>query len=119
MITLADASMQLDETTKKLSQQATTPAPGEGIALIDQWAGPLQEIEMMQPLSETLMALKKNLQDSPDNKSTIQETVSKLAQQVLELSSKMGAEGEMPSLLEGLASALRQLGEVSKTDAVD
>lgn len=116
MITLADASIQLDETTKKLSQQADAPTPQEGIALIDQWATPLQEVEMTQPLSETLITLKKQLRDSPDNKSAIQETVSKLAEQVSEIASKMGAEGEMPSLLEGLASALRQVGEVSKTD---
>lgn len=110
--------MQLDETTKKLSEQANGPTAQESIALIDQWANSLQEVEMTQPLAETLVALKNHLQDDPDNKSGIQETISKLAQQVSELSSKMGAEGEIPSLLEGLASALRQLGEVSKTDTV-
>lgn len=117
MITLADASIQLGETTKTLSGQANGPTTQESIALIDQWVGPLQEVDMTRPLSETLTALKAQLGESKPNKSAIQDTVSKLAQQVSEMSSRMGAEGEMPSLLEGLSSALRQLGEVSRTDA--
>ena len=116
MMTLADASIQLDETTKKLGTQGNGPTLQEGIALIDQWANSLQEIEMAQPLAKTLTTLKSHLQQSPTDKETIQETVGKLAGQISELSSEMGAEGEMPSLLEGLASTLRQLGEVSKTD---
>lgn len=119
MITLADASIQLDETTKKLSQQTDSPTSQEGIALIDQWAASLQEVEMTQPLAETLNTLKEHLQKSPTDKDSIQETVAELARQISEIASKMGAEGEMPSLLEGLASALRQLGEVSKTDTVE
>ncbi|TAE32203.1 MAG: hypothetical protein EAZ91_04850 [Cytophagales bacterium] len=119
MLTLADASIQLDETTKALSGTANGPASQDGIALIDKWAGPLGEVDMTQPLAETLGALKTQLQGTGDNKAGIQETVTKLAQQVSEISSKMGAEGEMPSLLEGLASALRQLGEVSKTDTAN
>jgi uncharacterized phage infection (PIP) family protein YhgE len=116
MITLADASIQLDETTKTLSAQANGPAPQESIALIDQWAGSLAEVEMTQPLADTLSTLKTQLGETSPDKNAIQETVAKLAQQVSELSARMGAEGEMPSLLEGLSSALRQLAEVSKTD---
>lgn len=114
MITLADASVQLDETKQILTENAQGLDAQQGIALIDRWVGPLADVEMMQPIAQTLDTLKRQLE--PYDSEAIRETVKTLAGQVDELSTQVGSEGEMPSLVDGLAAALRKIADVSRTD---
>lgn len=114
MMTLADATVQLNELTQQLTSTTSGPAPAKGTTLIDQWMDSLREVEMTQPLADTLGMLRQQLGSA--GTAQIQETILMLSQQISELSSKMGAEGEMPGLLDGLAAALRQIGDVSRTD---
>lgn len=116
MMTLADATGQLTDLTQKLSTNPNGPSPTDGAGLIDRWTGSLEEVEMTQPLAETLGTLKQQL--TATNTPALQKTLKTLAEQIAEMSAKMGAEGEMPGLLEGLAAALRQLADVSRTDTV-
>ena len=117
MMTLADATVGLTELTDTLTGHPEGPTPQKSIALIDQWVGLLEGVETTQPLVDTLTALKEELSGS--DKAAIQQRVQTLGEQISELSTKMGAEGEMPSLLEGLAATLRQTGDVSRADSVD
>lgn len=114
MMTLADATGQLTDLTQKLSTSPNGPSPTDGATLIDRWTSSLREVEMTQPLADTLSTLKQQLTGA--DTAAVQETVKTLAEQIAEMSAKMGAEGEMPGLLEGLAAALRQLADVSRTD---
>jgi len=115
MMTLADASIGLDELTDKLGARPQGPTPQEGTALIDQWIGPLQEVESTQPIAATLIQLK-GLLDQADPQAQ-QQTLQTLSEQISELGLKMGVEGEIPSLLEALSAVLRQSGELSKADS--
>lgn len=116
MMTIADTTALLDETTGKLSLEDVMLNPEAGIGLIDQWIGPLQAGENTKPIADKLEQVKQWLQTGKTDDETMRNTLSELANMISELGSQMGSEGEMPSLMDGLASAIRQIGGTSKAD---
>ena len=116
MMTIADTTALLDETTGKLSSEDAVLNPEAGVGLIDQWIGPLQAGENTKPIADKLDQVKKRLQTGETDDEAMRSTLSELADMISELGSQMGSEGEMPSLMDGLASAIRQIGGTSKAD---
>ena len=116
MLSLADTTDLLDQTTTQLMQPTSTLTPQLGIALIDAWLGPLQAADNTKPLADELSALQMLLQANPLPEEAIQAALVPLAEQLSVLATGMGGEGEMPALLEGLATALRQAAQSSKAD---
>ena len=114
MMTLGETTDLLDQTTDLLSGDATQLTPKTGIGLIDQWLPPLQSAENTKPIADKLVELKTLLGATSTNEEAVRNVVGKLAEEISTLSSAMGSEGEMPSLLEGLSAAMRQAGETSK-----
>ena len=114
MLNLGDISALLDETTQQLSQ-STTLTPQAGISLIDQWIIPLGEAENTKDFASQLQELKTLLTDNPED-SAVQTLLARLADGLTEFSSQVGPEGELPSLMTGLASALRQVGGTSAAE---
>ena len=116
MINLADATNLLDETTQKLSAESQTLTPGEGIALIDQWIAPLENAENTRPIAEELKQLKSLLQAENVDSAAVTGQLEKIAGELSLLAPETGSEGEMPSLIEGLAAALRLAAGASDTE---
>lgn len=119
MLTLADTTLLLDQTTSQLSGESGFLTPQTGVALIDAWLPPLQQGENTRPLADQLTALKALLLAQPVDEIAVQTAPSPLAEQLALLGTEMGGEGEMPSLLEGLASVLRQAASSSRADTPD
>lgn len=119
MLTLADTNLLLDQTTSQLSGKSGSLTPQTGVALIDAWLPPLQQGENTRPLAEQLTALKALLLAQPVDEIAVQTALSPLAEQLALLATEMGGEGEMPSLLEGLARVLRQAASSSRADTPD
>ena len=116
MLTLADTTDLLAQTTDLVGGKAAPLTPQAGIDLIDQWLGPLQTAENTKPIADTLVQVKALLQNETPNEEAMRTQLGQLAELVSTLSPAMGSEGEMPSLLEGLSAALREAGETSKAD---
>ncbi len=116
MLSLAETTDLLDQTTTRLMDEPDSITPQAGIALIDAWLSPLQEGENTRPLAEQLATLKVLLMANPIDKKAVRVAVGPLAEQLSLLSPQMGGEGEMPALLEGLSTALRQASGSSKED---
>ncbi|MCE7062261.1 hypothetical protein [Dyadobacter sp. CY343] len=107
MKSLADTTELLDNTTTTLMGSEETLTPEIGIDLIDQWMVPLSESENTQPIAEELRKLKALLGTDPADSTGIVKQMGVIAAKVLLIAPDIGAEGEMPSLLAGLAAALR------------
>ena len=116
MITLANAMNLLLQTTEQLSANADTLTPQKGVALIDQWIEPLTAAENTQPIADQLNQLRSLLQAPATDENAVNTCLSELAEQTSIMGIGMGSEGEMPSLMDGLAAALRQAGQTSKVD---
>lgn len=116
MIDHADTTDLLDQTTQTLTGESGTPTPQEGIALIDQWIAPLEAGENTKPIAEELQKLKTLLKAEPVDSGAVFAILGEIAIQLTAIAPDMGSEGEMPSLLEGLASALRLTAGTSKAD---
>lgn len=114
MLDLGDTNALLDETTQQLSQ-STILTPQAGISLIDQWIIPLGEAENTKDFASQLQELKTLLTEKPED-SAVQTLLDRLADDLTEFSSQVGPEGEMSSLMTGLASALRQVGGTSTAE---
>lgn len=114
MITLADTSALLDKTTEQLSGDITQLTPRAGIQLVEQWIGTLQEGENTKPMADKLTEIRDLLETGKTEGKPLTNALGELADMLSELSPQMGSEGEMPSLLDGLATALRQVGGTSK-----
>lgn len=119
MLSLADTTSLLDETTSQVMSETGTLTPQSGIALIDEWLQPLQEAENTKPMAEHLSQLKTLLQATSPDGEAVRAKLGVLAEQLSILGTDMGGEGEMPSLMDALAAALRQAGGSSKADSVD
>lgn len=117
MLTLADASSLVQETTEQLHTDPGALTPQAGVALIDQWLEPLMTAENTRPIAEKLQELKTLLRVSAIDDDAVKTRMGELAELTSTMGSGMGSEGEMPSLLDGLASALRQAGQTSKADS--
>ncbi len=113
MITLADATSLLEQTTDLLQN---SPTPESGIQLLDQWIGPLRQAPNTKPIADALAKLKTRLQADPVDGAAVRKELGQIADLLSALSPETGSEGEVPSLLEGLAAALREAGETSITD---
>ena len=116
MLSLADTTDLLDQTTTRLMNDPDFITPQQGVVLIDSWLGPLQEAENTQPLAEQLAKLKVLLMADSIDEQAICDAVSPLSEQLSLFSSQLAGEGEMPALLEGLSVALRQAAGGSKAD---
>ena len=116
MMTLADSTELLQQTTEQLHADGAWLTPAAGITLIDQWLGPLAAAENTRPIADLLQHLKALLQAPQINNETVQQRMGELAQLTTTMGSGMGSEGELPSLMDGLASALRQAGQSARTD---
>ena len=123
MLTLADTTDLLAQTTDLVGGKAAPLTPQAGIGLIDRWLEPLQTAEITVDLSKALgevadklVQVKTLLQGRTPDADAVRTCLGELAELVSTLSPATGSEGEMPSLLEGLSAALRQAGETSKAD---
>ncbi len=116
MLTLADTTDFLDQTTKILTGESGELTPQAGVAQLDQWIGPLQDAQNTQPLAAGLSELKTLLQTTPVDETAVRSQMGILAEQLSLMSADMGSEGEMPALMEGLAASLRKAGDTSKAD---
>lgn len=116
MLSLSDTTDLLDQTTTQLMGTSGPLTPQQGIDLIDSWLVPLQAADNTKPLADELSALQMLLQARPLPEEAVREALGPLAEQLSRLATEMGGEGEMPALLEGLATALRQAGNTSKAD---
>lgn len=117
MLSLSHTTNLLDQTTAQLMGMSGPLTPHMGIALIESWFGPLQVADNTKPLADELSALQALLQAKPLPEEAVRTALGPLAEQLSLLSTEMGGEGEMPALLEGLATTLRQAGDSSKADA--
>lgn len=109
MLTHSDTSALLDKTTQQLSQSDGL-TPQSGITLIDQWVGPLGEAENTKGFARRLQELKTLLADTSPDEDAIRSIMVGLADDLTPFSAQVGSEGELPALLMGLASTLRQAG---------
>lgn len=119
MLSIADTTDLLDQTTTQLMQPSDPLTPQMGIALIDAWLGPLQASDNTKPLADELSALQMLLQAKPLPEEAVRTALIPLAEQLSVFATDMGGEGEMPALLEGLATALRQAAQSSKADTTE
>ena len=117
MLTLADSTDLVQQTTRQLSTEANSLTSQAGIALIDEWLEPLTTAENTRPIADKLGQLKTLLAAPAINNEAVRTRMGELAELTSTLGTGMGAEGEMPSLLEGLSSALRQAAGTSKADS--
>ena len=111
---LANTTDLLDKTTLKLVDDSHVLTPEEGVEIIDQWITPLSDSENTKPIADDLQKLKSLLLSEQVDREAVTAQLSKLADQLSLLAPETGSEGEMPSLIEGLASALRLAAGTSK-----
>ncbi|TDE15242.1 hypothetical protein [Dyadobacter psychrotolerans] len=114
MKSLADTTQLMETTTSMLMGDEKSVTAEAGIALIDQWISPLSESENTQPIAHELQKLKTLISANPTNSADVFVQMGILAAKVLLIAPEIGAEGEMPSLLAGLAAALRGVGNLEK-----
>jgi hypothetical protein len=112
---LADTTALLEETISQLMEDPENLTAEKGIALADQWIEPLQSSENTKPIAEEIQKLKALLQKQPVESENITEQLHVIAEKVAVLAPNMGTEGEMPSLLTALATALRMSGDATDT----
>ena len=116
MINLAETTSLLDETTQKLTSEPEHLTAREGIALIDQWITPLASSENFKPINEQLLKLKEMLISDSVDQDQVKSQLGVISEQLSLMAPDMGSEGEMPSLVEGLAAAMRFAAGTSKAD---
>ena len=119
MLSLADTTDLLDQTTTQLMQQSGPLTPQMGIALIESWLEPLQVADTTKPLADELSALQMLLQAKPLLEGAVRTALVPLVEQLSVLAIDIGGEGEMPALLEGLTAVPRQAADRSKADITE
>lgn len=112
---LADTSALLEETISRLMTEPEKLTAEDGVALADQWIKPLQSSENTKSIGDEVQKLKALLQGNPVNSEHVNNQMNTIAEKVALLAPDMGTEGEMPSLLTALATALRMSGESAET----
>lgn len=117
MLSLSDATALVQDTTDQLINTDTHLTPQAGSALIGQWLEPLSAAENTKPIADKLSQLKTSLGAPAVDEAAVQTLMGELAELISTMGAGMGSEGEMPSLLDGLASALRHTGQTAKGDA--
>lgn len=116
MLSLADTTDFLDQTTKTLTGELGELTPQTGIVQLNLWIEPLQAAQNTQPLAAELSKLKTLLEVTPVDEAAVQTQMGTLAEQLSLMSAAMGGEGETPALMDGLSASLRQGGDTSKAD---
>ena len=119
MLSLTDTTQLLDRTTSQLIAETEPLTPQAGLALIDSWIDSLQQGENTRPLAQQLTHLKALLEARPVDGPAVQAALGPLVEHLSLLATDMGGEGEMPSLLEVLATALRQAAGRLRTDTAE
>jgi len=114
MMTIADTTALLSETTSQLGSDLDKLSPRAGIGLVERWIEPLRAGENTAPMADKLTEIRDLLETGRTDGSAMTNALGELADMLSELSPEMGSEGEMPSLLDGLATTLRQIGGTSK-----
>ncbi|GGC14076.1 MULTISPECIES: hypothetical protein [Dyadobacter] len=113
---IADTTGFLDETTSMLMCEEKQLTPQKGVEIIDKWIIPLDQAENTRPIADGLKKLKSLLGQEPVDGGAVISQMGTLAGQLIVIAPDMGAEGEMPSLLMALASALRMAGDIPKSE---
>ncbi|WP_234735220.1 hypothetical protein [Tellurirhabdus bombi] len=110
MATLSDTSDLLDTTIDALSSDDPSELANNGTPLLDQWITVLQESENTHELAGKLQELKQAVSQPSPQSEGVQALLNDIADQLTEFSAETGSEGEMPSQLQSLAAALRNIG---------
>ena len=90
MLSLADTTDLLDQTTTQLMQQSGPLSPQMGIALIVSWLKPLQAADNTKPLADELSALQMLLQAKPLPEEAVRTVRVPLAGQLSALATDIG-----------------------------
>ncbi len=109
MTSHAEWSDLLDNTMAVLQVDAPVLTPQTGKGILDEWISAVSQGENTTELVDSLEELKTQL-ESNSGSDTIVTLLQQLADQTAEFSTMVGAEGDMSTRLEALASALRALG---------
>ncbi|GAB3319681.1 hypothetical protein GCM10027299_12430 [Larkinella ripae] len=109
METFENATDLLDTTIETLGQEENPQADSESSNLLSQWIEVLKQSENTRPLSNKLAQLSSALTTDSPNMTTIEGLLNDIADATQEFAVEVGPEGELPSQLEGLAAALRNL----------
>lgn len=107
MESFADTTELIRETTNLLMGGAKFITPQSAIELINQWIVPLSESESTRSITGILHKLRAILIANPTDAEGITGQMEFLATKISLIASDIGAEGEMPSLLAALSTALR------------
>lgn len=97
----------LEDTVATLSNGVITVSANNGVQLLDKWTGILNEGENTRDMGNLLGQLRQALNEPDAHSENIKHLLEQLAEQVSVFSADTGSEGEMPSQLESLATALR------------
>ncbi len=105
-----EASALLDATMGTLRADITNETPQSASDILDQWLDQLRDAANADALVNTMEQVKTRLKSDQFNSSELAELLNKLSEQTSEFSANMGSDGDMAIRLEGVASALRELG---------
>ncbi|WP_461096473.1 hypothetical protein [Spirosoma luteolum] len=84
--------------------------------VIDQWIAVLREGSNTSDIAQSLGTLKQTIESEKADHGALETLLNKLADQVTQLSTSVGSEGDMVTRLQGLAAALHTLaGKLSNT----
>ena len=84
--------------------------------MIDQWIAVLREGSNTSDMAQSLGTLKQAIDSEKTDHGTLEGLLNRLADQVTQVSTTVGSEGDMVTRLQGLAAALHTLaGKLSNT----
>ena len=106
---LPETSELLDTTIDTLTNGIDVEAGQADTSLLQKWIDILKQTENTQPLGEKLSELSDALTTKSPDKPTLQRLLNDIADTTTEFATEVGPEGELPSQLEGVAAALRNL----------
>lgn len=109
MTTPANSANLLDDTIEILSNEPTALPGDDSSNLLEKWINVLDQSENTQPLSHKLLELRDALKKDGPETDTIQRILNEIADATTEFATEVGPEGALPSQLEGVAAALRNL----------
>ncbi|RAJ94044.1 hypothetical protein LX87_03928 [Larkinella arboricola] len=101
----------LDKTIDSLAHGPGVSVSETNTDLLQQWIGILNESENTRDLAGKLSQLQEAVTQSSPDPATINGLMTEIADAVQEFSGEIGPEGELPSQLQGLATALRTASE--------
>ena len=105
-----DASDLLDATMGTLHADITNETPQTGTGVLDQWLDQLRPADNATALVNIMERLKTQLESDQFQAKELGNLLNELSEKTSEFSANMGSDGDMAIRLEGVASALRELG---------